>query len=283
MNYDTLLVDGPYLAHRSYDAPYKLTTSNGRDATMIHSFIRSLNSFRKKFKPNQIIVAWESPGTPSWRRKQYPAYKGTRDKLDSQYIYQLNDLQKLLHLLNVNQYNSPTNEADDVIANLTVGEAMDFNNVLIFSSDKDLMQLVDIYCHMYNGKQLYTVDDVKEKFGVLPKYLPDLLAITGDKSDNIEGIEGFGNKKAAKLVNEECHVEEIDFGSCSTNIVWSEQLKKKILNNKYLIMLNYDCKLERIPKYRVNESLISILNKYELNSIKNKIEEYKLMGNRGER
>ena len=98
MNYDTLIVDGPYLAHRSYSAPYHLTTKAGLDSTMIHSFMRSLNAIRKKFPTKEIIVAWESHGTPSWRRGMLPTYKPGKT-LEGAFVQEIKDLQILLHLL----------------------------------------------------------------------------------------------------------------------------------------------------------------------------------------
>jgi len=271
MNYNTLIVDGPYLAHRSYDAPYKLTTSTGRDATMIHSFIRSLNALRKQFNPNQIIIAWESPGTPSWRRKIYPAYKRTRGRLDNQYIYQLNDLQKLLHLFGVQQYSSYGNEADDVIA--TYAKIEKLKNNLIYTCDKDLMQLVTSNCHIYNDrkKDIIEISEVKEKFGIYPQQIPDLLAITGDKSDNIEGIARYGIKKAVKILKKYGYIEHI------SNKELVNRYRTKLLINKKLTKLNKNCKLESY-KFNGNGTIESILNKYQLEKMKEKIDEYKLLG-----
>jgi DNA polymerase-1 len=276
MNYETLIIDGPYLAHRSYDAPYRLTTKDGRDSTMIHSFIRSLNAFRKQFNPKTIIIAWESPGTPSWRRHQYPAYKGTRGRLDEQFIYQLNDLQNLLHLFGVKQYNSPCNEADDVIARLSIDNIK--YPVVVFTKDKDIMQLVGEQLQIYDGKELYDINKVKEKFFVWPEQIPDLLAIAGDKSDNIEGLEGFGFKKAAKIIEEIGDIEHLNMLTCSRNLVYSEQTKNMLMQNKKLTELNFDCTLQTIPKEIVKDTIESIMDKYELKKMKESIEEYKLLG-----
>jgi len=282
MNYETLIVDGPYLAHRSYGAPYKLTTSNGRDSTMIHSFLRSLNSFRKQINPNKIIIAWESHGTKSWRKEKYPAYKGTKESVNPEFIMELEDLQKLLSLLKVSQYNSPCNEADDVIARLTIS----MNDlhikypIVIFTVDKDIMQLVGENLQIFNGKEFFNDDKVKEKFGVYPEHIPDLLAIAGDKADNIEGLNGYGVKKAAKIIEQFGNIENITLPMCSSNMDWSGYTKERIIRNKELTKLNFDCELKVIPN-NVKESIDDILNKYELESIKEKLDEYKQLG--GER
>jgi len=262
------------LAHRSYDAPYKLTTTNGRDATMIHSFIRSLNSLRKQINPDTIIIAWESHGTPSWRKEQYPAYKGTRGRVDEQYIYQLEDLQKLLYLFGVEQYYAPNNEADDVIARLSisVNDIKVKYPLLIFTTDKDMMQLVGDCCQVYDGKVFYDINKVKEKYFVYPEQIPDLLAIAGDKADNIQGLNGYGFKKAAKLLEKYNDIESLPKDDFSI---------KTIISNKKLTKLNYDCHLTALEYSRGNENIESILDKYELIKMKEKIGEYKLLGGDG--
>jgi len=274
MNFNTLIVDGPYLAHRSYQAPYKLTTSDGKDATMIHSFIRSLNSFYKKFKPDRVIIAWESHGTPSWRKELIKSYKGTRNKVDNQYLYQLKDLQKLLALLEIEQFRAPCNEADDVMARLSIS-VNDLHikyPLIIFTKDKDIMQLVGPECQIYDGKTMYDIKKVEEKFFVKPEQIPDLLAIAGDKSDNIEGIKGVGFKRAAKCLRKHGCIEEIIKHGYSSKVI------DKLLGNKKLTKLNFDCSLEKIPKNKPKTSIEEILNKYELNKMKEKIKEYKSMG-----
>ena len=264
MNYKTMIVDGPFLAHRSHRAPYRLTTNTGLDATMIHGFIRALNARRKQFEPERIIIAWESHGTVSWRKRIYPNYKSTR-MLTGKFVSTLNDLKMLLYLFGVEQYYSPENEADDVIANFVMSDIE--KPVLIFTSDKDLMQLADKDCHVFDGKEIFTIDKVKEKFGVHPRYLPDYLSLVGDSVDNIEGIKGIGHKKAIEIINSG------DYGDLD---------KDKIELNVKLTTLNFMCRLlpYNINKVVLDETIESLLDKYKLESLKKNIDEYKLMGDR---
>jgi len=269
MTYNKLLVDGPYLAHKSYLAPFKLTTSDGKDVTMIQAFIRSLNAIRKQFQPKQIIIAWESHGTPSWRREMYPAYKPSKS-IDIQYVSQLKDLQILFYLFGVLQYSAANNEADDVLATL----ASNKENVLIYTVDKDIMQLVNDSCHIYHDKtkKIFTEAEVIEKFSIPPKLIPDLLAIMGDKADNIQGLNGYGNKKAVKLLEKYGNIESIAEEEIG------KEAKEIILKNKKLTLLNKQCKLRK-ASYSGNETIESIMDKYELKKMKESITEYKLMGN----
>jgi DNA polymerase-1 len=269
-----LHIDGPYLAHRSYYAPYKLTTETGLSAKMLHSFLRTTLSLYKKFKPRHTFVAWESFGTKSWRQQLYSGYKEQRIGVIQQSYYdQLKDLQHLLYFLNIDQYYSKGNEADDVIATLVASNYQQFDSCQhIFSSDKDLMQLVDSTTFVYDGKKLYDTQTIKTKFRVIPEKIPDLLALWGDVSDNIEGLKGFGLVKAAKYVNQYGSIEDIPITDGFD--------KQHALLNKKLATLNHHCELETVPNknFKTNETLLSILDKYHLNSIKKDLDLYKQIG-----
>lgn len=240
---------------------------------MIHGFFRSLNALRKQFNPKQIIIAWESYGTPSWRRSLYSSYKPrSNNKISQEFINQLIDIQKLLYLFGVDQYSADENEADDVIA--TIRKMFNDDNILIFTVDKDMMQLVDNKCHIYNGKKIFNELSVEKKFFVKPEQIPDFLAIVGDTSDNIKGIDGYGPKKASKIISKYNNIESIPV---------SEDLgrhKHKLSLNKKLTTLNKNCKLNQMPdkESKITETIEFILNKYELSKIKEKIDEYKLLG-----
>jgi len=263
MNYDILLIDGPYLAHRSFSAPYKLKTRTGHDSTMIHTFMLSLRQLKKKFLPDEIIIAWESHGTQSWRRELYLQYKPLKTIPES-FVHQLNDLKILLHSLGYKQFKSPENEADDVIATYVFQEPQ--KNIVIFTVDKDIMQLINQKTHIYDGKRIVQDIDVKQKFGVKPYQIPDLLALTGDSADNIKGVQNIGLRKASKLLAQYETVENIPDSIIPKNLV---------LLNKKLTTLNKTCNLlSYIP---LNDSSIDdITHKYELRKIQEEIDTFKI-------
>ena len=239
---------------------------------MIHSFIRTLNSLRKKFNPQEIIVTWESYGTSSWRKEMQSDYKpngGT--SITRQYIDEAIDLQLILYLFGVKQYYSPHNEADDVIAKLVYNTN---DNVLIYTVDKDMMQLVDDFTHVYNGEDIFDEAKVREKYKVAPFQIPDYLAIVGDACDNIKGIQGYGPVRASKILAEHIHIEGIP------NEHELHIHQKELDFNKKLAVLNKDCELVAIPNkdFKTTETIISMFDKYEFKKLKEKIEEYKLLG-----
>jgi len=275
MNYKTLIVDGPYLAHRSYSAPYRLSY-HGLDATLMHGFIRSLNAIHKKFKRVELLIAWESHGTPSWRREQQPEYKPRR-KADNQYINQVKDLQILLHLFGIKQFMAPKNEADDVIGALASNP--DNLPAVIFTVDKDIMQMISNNCHLYDGKykEIFDSSKVKSRYGVYPHQIPDLLAIAGDSADNIQGIDGFGMKRTTALLNQYGIIEKIP----NTEPINKHRIK--MLFNKRLTLLNKNCLVTPLDFNHNEHTIESILDKYSLKKIKENIEEYKLMGDNNAR
>jgi len=266
--FDVLIIDGPYLSHRSHDAPYTLTTSTGVDVTTIHSFLRSLKVLKNKFTPQTIYITWESHGTLSWRRHLYPSYKPS-SPMENQYVTAVKELQVILYLLGYKQCYAPNNEADDVIATLCEKHSSD--SVLIFTVDKDMMQLVDSRIKVYDGKIVFHVSDVKNKFGINPSQIPDFLAIKGDKSDNIKGIDGWGNKKTIKLLTKYKNVESIPM----LEVFPGHDVKEMLMLNKKLTLLNKKCNIVNIvPKTKY--TLEELLDKYELKKIKENLDEYKI-------
>lgn len=265
MNYELLILDGPYLSHRSYNAPFQLTTKTGLNSTLIYSFLVSLKSLQQKFNPKETIITWESHGTKSWRREILSTYKPAKP-LDNQFISILGDLKTLLYLLGYKQVMAAKNEADDVIAKLSLGTT----TKLIFTVDKDIMQIVNPLVHVYTGKEIMNESKVKEKYGVYPHQIPDLLAITGDSADNIDGIKGYGSKKAQAILQQYGYIE---------NIPNDEPLnlhRVKLLLNKRLTLLNKQATLEEIT-FDTSLTINSILDKYELKKIKETINDYKLV------
>jgi len=269
MKYDILIIDGPYLAHRSYTAPYKLTTLEGKDSTMIHTFFNSILSMNKKHQPKEIVVAWESHGTPSWRRELSPSYKPSKG-INESFIEQLNDIKRLLHIIGIRQFYAPNNEADDTIATLTKNTN---KSLLIFTIDKDIMQLTSDIAqhHILCNKTILTEEDIIDKFNVYPYQIPDYLALVGDTADNIEGIKGIGKKKASQILKEHGSILVTE-----PTVFKKDSDLDKAKFNRRLTQLNYDANVQLLfDDISLNTTIDDILNKYELLSLKKRKEELK--------
>ncbi|MEA2103378.1 MAG: DNA polymerase I [Candidatus Cloacimonadota bacterium] len=206
-----LLLDGSAVIYRSYFA-FKnnpLINSRGENTSAIFGFMNTLVSIKKKFDPKYFAVIQDEKA-PTFRHKQYPEYKATRDKMPEDLVSQLAPLQELLKAAKVPFFSQAGFEADDIIGTIVSRFSEKFD-ILILSSDKDLYQLVNDNVQIYRlSKKIFVgPKEVKEKFGVPPAHIIDLLGLMGDSSDNVPGVPKIGMKTAAKLINEFGNIENI--------------------------------------------------------------------------
>lgn len=202
-----LVVDGTNLAWRSIHAIRPGSSFNEGVTGPLVLFYNTLSRYVKNEKPDYMIICWEG-GKSRFRKRLLPQYKENRKPNDvplKEPGFRL--IKEFLTLANVHQEAQEGFEADDVIA--AVCHAYDStHDIVILSADKDLLQLVGP-----NVKQmrfgptgtkpdLWTEWDVLREYGCAPKRLPLLMALMGDKSDNIPGIEGIGPKKGIKILKE---------------------------------------------------------------------------------
>jgi DNA polymerase-1 len=169
-------------------------------------FLKSVKSLQEKFKPNSTWVTWDKklkyPST-NFRKELAPeTYKQNRDDDKSRLIHEQHDeLSNWLTILGIKQIYPGVLEADDIISWL-VRERL--TTSIIVSVDKDLLQLVDDNIHYYNPikKKLITPQNFVEEVGVEINEYNHYKALLGDKSDNVDGIDGYGVQKSAKLCKE---------------------------------------------------------------------------------
>lgn len=179
--------------HASADA--HVSTAYEKTIERVHA-LRSGHDF--------VAVAVDHP--PYWRKELLPSYKAQRDAPPEQAVEQLRRVKERLTADGLLLWSAPGFEADDVIATATLMAVLKQHTVTIASSDKDLTQLVNdrlgVRMQSLRDGSVFDADAVRDKFGVLPGLMGDLLAIAGDASDNVPGIPGIGPKTAAKLLNE---------------------------------------------------------------------------------
>lgn len=212
MKADVLLVDGRHLLWRTSDVFSTLDVEiNGRGIGIggVYGFLSMVLRIHQRYG-GQVIVAWE--GKNNFRYRLYPEYK-KKGEPDSDRLEFINDmaeqekrLKALLRAMGVEQYAGRGCEADDVLGRLAADRSSGGNHVVIYTGDSDLRQLVGKYITVVapgrKGKDtVYNAGAVEVKHGVLPEFLADLKALSGDSSDNIPGIRGIGPKTAAKLIN----------------------------------------------------------------------------------
>ncbi len=232
------VVDGSSFIYRAYHALPELITAKGQPTNAIYGFTTMMLKLIEDEQPEYIAVAMDAR-RPTWRDEIYPEYKANRPPMPEDLVQQLPYFTQILEALGVPFLHQEGYEADDLIATL-VREARERGfAAVIISGDKDLMSLVGdsvVMNDTLKGK-IYTVPEVEKKFGLSGEQLLDLLALAGDKSDNVPGIKGVGPKTALSLLQE--------YGSLDNLLEHADQIKKKGWRDKILAGLD-DARLSRI-------------------------------------
>ncbi len=209
-----LLIDGSSLAYRSYYAFIRnpLKTSKGEPTSAIFGFARSLKKLSEELHLDYAAVCFDLPG-PTFREKNFADYKAKRKETPEDLVTQIPYINELCESAGFSVISKEGYEADDIIATLTEKAEKENIDTIIFTLDKDLMQLVTENVKVLNmhksGVEFYDKNKVKDKFGIPPEKINDFLALSGDPSDNIPGIKGIGKKTAAKLLNKFDSIENI--------------------------------------------------------------------------
>ncbi len=212
-----ILVDGHSLAFRSYFAFAKgrdggLRTTGGIPTSVCFGFLKALLEVMATQQPEAMAVAFDL-GLPTFRHEADDTYKADRPGTPEDFIPDMKNLHELLAGLNVEVVTAPGYEADDVLGTLALKASAAGFRVKILTGDRDLFQLIDLQQEigvLYlsttfiqrggTGPTDFGVEQVKEKLGVLPSQVVDFKALCGDKSDNIPGVKGIGEKTAVQLL-----------------------------------------------------------------------------------
>ncbi len=200
---DLVLVDGSSYLYRAFHALPPLSNSRGEPTGAIFGVLNMLNSFLHTFAPARIAVVFDAPGR-TFRDDLFAEYKAHRPPMPDDLRAQIEPLLATVQLLGLPVLRIPGVEADDVIGTLARNAAQHGLKVLISTGDKDMAQLVNEDIRLINtmSGSKYDRDAVKAKFDVWPEQIIDYLALVGDSSDNIPGIDKVGPKTAAKWLNQ---------------------------------------------------------------------------------
>ncbi|NBD94971.1 MAG: DNA polymerase I, partial [Gammaproteobacteria bacterium] len=197
------LVDGSSYLYRAFHALPSLTSGDGRPTGAIFGVANMVRRMLEHYEPEYVAVVFDAPGK-TFRHETYADYKATRPPMPDELRSQIEPLHELIDAMGLPRLVVEGVEADDVIATLTREAREAERPVLISSGDKDLAQLVTDGVVLEDTMQdkRYDPASVEEKFGVGPELVADLLALTGDSSDNIPGVEKVGPKTAAKWLKQ---------------------------------------------------------------------------------
>ena len=196
-----VLVDGSSYLYRAFHALPPLTTSKGLPTGAVKGVLNMLKSLRRQYPNSPFAVVFDAKGG-TFRDDMYAEYKANRPSMPDDMRVQIEPLHASVRALGFPLLCVEGVEADDVIGTLARSSAAADRPVVISTGDKDMAQLVDGHITLVNtmsGSSM-DVDGVKEKFGVAPGQIIDLLALMGDSSDNIPGVKGVGEKTAVALL-----------------------------------------------------------------------------------
>jgi len=204
------LVDGSNYVYRAFYAIPSLTNSKGFPTNAIYGFTTMLLKLLRDAEPDYIVMTFDLKG-PTLRHEEFADYKATRKPMPDDLIPQIPFIKDVVRGLSVAIVERQGIEADDLIGTLA-GRASALGwKTLIVSGDKDLMQLIDENVTMIDTMKdkTYDVAAVKERFGVGPDKVMEILGLMGDASDNIPGVPGIGPKTAQRLIEEYGSVEAV--------------------------------------------------------------------------
>ncbi|BAY36777.1 DNA polymerase I [Nostoc sp. NIES-2111] len=296
-----ILVDGHSLAFRSYFAFAKgrdggLRTKTGIPTSVCFGFIKCLLEVMATQQPQAMAIAFDL-GLPTFRHEADDTYKADRPGTPEDFVPDLKNLHELLEGFNLPIYTAPGYEADDVLGTLAQKATAEGYKVKILTGDRDLFQLIDPQKEITvlnfspdalkrssNSISEISTEQVKEKLGILPTQIVDYKALCGDKSDNIPGVKGIGEKTAVQLLNTYGSLDEIYQALNEIKGATQKKLaegKEDAAKSQYLAKIVTEVPLEvnledcKLVGFDEN-TLIPILEKLEFNRFLSQINQLKL-------
>jgi DNA polymerase-1 len=246
------IVDGHSHLFRAYHAVGYLSTSKGMPSHAVLILSTMLWKLIREEQPEYLGIAWDAPG-PTFRDSLFTEYKATRTAMPDDLVRQLPYVRRLFQALRTPVVEAPGYEADDVLATLVTRALKRDLDVVLVTGDKDLLQLVGPRVKVLSviGRTgepvLYDEAKVRERWGVDPAQIPDVLALMGDSIDNIPGVHGVGEKTAVRLIGQFGSVARLYDNLPLVAGKMRETLaagRKDALMSRELALLNHDVPLD---------------------------------------
>ena len=199
-----ILIDGNSFCYRAFYAVRDLRTSKGEPTNAVFGFITMLEKVIKDVAPDGVAVTFDMRG-PTFRHEKYEDYKIQRSPMPEDLVLQMPVIKEVIEAMNIPVYQMEGYEADDVLATIAKKLEKKGHDTFIVTGDKDMLQLVNKKTKVLNPQKenfIYDEAAVKERFGVGPDRVTDIMALMGDASDNIPGVDGIGEVTAKKLIGE---------------------------------------------------------------------------------
>ncbi|TDB54986.1 5'-3' exonuclease [Bacillus sp. CBEL-1] len=252
MSEKLLLIDGFNLLSRCYFA-----TSYGREeadlprnskglfTNAVRVVVQKMNNLIKQYEPTHVVVAWDVKRNETKRKQAYSFYKETRNELPASLIQQYETLRAFFEAVGIPQLSVELYEADDVIGAFSLKWTKEKQSpAYIYSNDRDLFQLLNehvsqIVAKPKIGDVVYTAMDFTTDYGISPSQWVDVKALLGDKSDNIPGVPGVGEKAALPLIQQYGSIEGI-YAQVEDLDATFNRYKKKLKSGQELAELSLE-------------------------------------------
>jgi len=221
------LIDGNSYAYRSFYAIKNLKTKEGLPTNAVYGFTVSLMKILRRKRLDYIGIVFDLP-EPTFRHKEFASYKANRPKMPDDLIIQFPIIKEVIRAFNIPIFEFGGYEADDILATIAKEGEKNAFDVFVMSPDKDLLQIITDNIRVIRSTKEDAVFDRKkvyEKYGVEPEKLVDIAALGGDRSDNVPGVPGIGEKTASKLVRQFGNLEGV-FGNIDK--ILNEKIKKNL-------------------------------------------------------
>lgn len=285
-NKTLMIIDGNSLIHRAFYALPLLTTKDGIYTNGVYGFLTMLYKIKENYNIDYIGVAFDKKG-PTFRHEAFELYKGTRQSTPNELTLQFPIIKEILSIMNIAQLELDGYEADDIAGTLSKFGEENGLEIILVTGDRDYLQLASDKTKVLITKKgitdLVEYDENKfiEEYGITPQQFIDLKGLMGDKSDNIPGVPGIGEKTGVKLLKEFGTIENL---YDNIDKVGSKKIKETLMENKQSAFLSkklaeiirnapLDISLKELevkePDY---EKLIDIYKKLEFNSLLAKID-----------
>jgi DNA polymerase-1 len=279
-----VLIDGSGFIFRAYHAIQRpLTRSDGTPVAAVYGFVTMILKLMQDHPADAMAVIFDA-GRQTFRNRIYPQYKAHRPPAPEDLVPQFPLVRDATVALSLPSIELADYEADDLIASYTRAARAQGMEVVIVSSDKDLMQLIGDGVSMYDAMKSKPIgaQQVMEKFGVTPDKVRDVLALIGDTSDNIPGVPGIGPKTAAELIQEFGTVENL---LAHTDAIKQPKRREALEQNAANARLSYEliglCETVPLPatledftiRERDNAKLLTFLQAMEFKTLAARLEE----------
>lgn len=235
-----MIIDGSSLLYRAFYALPLLTTKDGIYTNGAYGFLTMLYNLQDQYQPDYICVAFDKSG-PTFRHKEYEEYKGTRQETPSELAGQFSIIRDILKSMNIVTLEMSEYEADDIAGTLARQGEEKGLEVILVTGDKDYLQLATEKSKVLltrkgiSDMEEFDRETILEEYGLEPKQLIDVKGLMGDKSDNIPGVPGIGEKTGLKLIKEFGSIEEV---YKNLDKVSGKKLKENLIENENIAYLS---------------------------------------------